>query len=221
MKNNYSIIIPVFNEIKHIKRLILGLKPYHDKNHEIIVVNDGSNDGSLELLRESNFIKLLSFNENKGKGIAIKKGLKAATNEKIIIFDSDMELNPNQLELLMILNKDQNIKCVFANRYINKKQYKSFWDYGNYIITFIYNIINKSNIKDPLCCAKSFFITDININKLSSSKFDIDIELTSKLLKCNDSYLNVNIHYRRRNKKQGKKLRLIDSILILKRIWMG
>ncbi len=221
MEKKYSIIIPVFNEIKHINSLLLGLKPYHDKDNEIIIIDDGSNDGSLELLRKSSFIKLLSFNKNQGKGIAIKEGLRAAINEKIIIFDSDLELNPNQLELLMILNKDQNIKCVFANRYIDKKQYKSFWDYGNYLITKIFNILYKSNIKDPLCCAKSFFLNDIDIKKLSSSKFDIDVELTSKLVKYNNSYKNVDINYNRRNKKQGKKLRLIDSILILKRIWTG
>ena len=98
------------------------------------------------------------------------------------------------------------------------KQYKSFWDYGNYLITYIFNILNNSNIKDPLCCAKSFFITDLGIKELSSSKFDIDVELTSKLLKSNNRYLNVDINYRRRNRKEGKKLRLIDSILILKRI---
>ena len=120
MKTKYSIIVPVYNEKKHVNSLLLGLKPYYDKDHEIIIINDGSDDGSLELLRKSKFIKLHSFSKNRGKGTAIKRGLKSAINEKVIIFDSDLELDPNQIELLMILNKDRDIRCVFANRYSEK-----------------------------------------------------------------------------------------------------
>ena len=215
MKTKYSIIVPVYNEKKHVDSLLLGLKPYYDKDHEIIIINDGSDDGSLELLRKSKFIKLHSFSKNRGKGTAIKRGLKSAINEKVIIFDSDLELDPNQIELLMILNEDRDIRCVFANRY-SEKLYKSFWDYGNYLVSNIFNIINKSNVKDPLCCAKSFFIKDLDIRNLSSSKFDIDVELTLKLLKFNDRYLNVDIEYRRRNRKQGKKLKIIGFYINFK-----
>lgn len=222
MKEKYSIIIPIFNEEQHIKDLLSGLKSYHEKNHEIIIINDGSNDGSLELLKDYNYIKLLSFYKNRGKGIAIKEGLKRAINENIVIFDGDLELNPAQLELLMILNKDNDVRSVFANRYSEKTQYHSFWDFGNYFISKLFNIIHKSNVKDPFCCAKSFYKNDIIINNLSSSKFDIDVELTIKLLRVNNNNhnnsINVEIDYRRRNRNEGKKLKLIDTLIILKRI---
>ncbi len=174
------------------------------------------------MLRNYNFIRLLNFYKNRGKGIAIKEGLKRAINEKILIFDGDLELNPAQLEQLMILNKDNDIRSVFANRYNNKMQYKSFWDFGNYFISKLFNIIHKSNIKDPLCCAKSFYKTDIIISNLSSSKFDIDVELTIKLLGVtknnHNNPINVKIDYKRRNRNEGKKLKLIDTLIILKRI---
>ena len=218
MKVNYSIIVPIYNEIQHINRLLSGLKPYYDENHEIIIINDGSNDGSLEALQKYNFIKLLNFKKNQGKGIAIKKGLQNAIYDNIIIFDGDLELNPSELKLLMILNLKDNITCVFANRYAKNNQYKTFWDYGNYFITIIFNIFHKSKIKDALCCAKSFFKNDIIIENLSSNKFDIDVEITSKLIIKHNNLVNINMDYKRRNKNEGKKLKLIDTLLILKRI---
>ena len=93
---------------------------------------------------------------------------------------------------------------------------------GTIFISKLFNIIHKSNIKDPLCCAKSFYKTDIIISNLSSSKFDIDVELTIKLLGVtknnHNNPINVEIDYKRRNRNEGKKLKLIDTLMILKRI---
>ena len=77
---------------------------------------------------------------------------------------------------------------------------------------------NKSQLKDALCCAKSFYKSDINISNIKSSKFDIDVELASKLVEKHTIIKNVDIQYKRRNKKQGKKLNIFDSLKILIRI---
>ena len=101
----YSILIPVFNESNSIKILLESLEIYFNEGHEIILVDDGSKDGTTEILKGANFIKLIILNQNKGKGNAIREGLKHITHNRILIFDGDMELNPSDITRLMILDK--------------------------------------------------------------------------------------------------------------------
>lgn len=216
MGNLYSIIIPVHNEINFLPQLLNELKEYVNNGHEIVIVNDGSNDGSTKLLEECDFIKHYLLKKNYGKGIALIEGIRKSFHEKIIIFDGDMELNPSDIQSLMVLNK--NIDSVFGFRYETIYPFKSTWDLGNYLITKFFNFIHKSEIKDVLCCAKSFYRNDIDVNKLKSKKFDIDVELASLLLKKNINPKQIRLKYQRRNVKQGKKLGISDSWSILIRI---
>ena len=94
MKKTYSIIIPVYNEEDKIPDLLNNLKNYSLEGHEVIIIDDGSRDNSYKLLSRSNFIKLLYTNKNKGKGEAVKLGLKNSTNPMVVIFDGDLELHP-------------------------------------------------------------------------------------------------------------------------------
>ena len=109
MKSNYSIIISIYNEKASIPSLLEHLYFYYTKGHEIIIIDDGSNDGSNKILCKSNFVNFIKFKHNKGKGIAIKEGIQKATNEKIIIFDGDLEINPDQIQELMILDHKKKL----------------------------------------------------------------------------------------------------------------
>ena len=195
-----------------------GLKPYSNLGHELIIVNDGSQDSSEYLLSKYNYIKNITLKTNQGKGEAIKRGLIKANHNKIVIFDGDMELNPKSINQLMLLNKKKNIQCVLGSRFDFITPFQSKWDFGNYFFTWLFNLVHNTKIKDSLCCAKSFYKKDINPANLKSSKFDIDVELTSNLVKKIKIITPVIIKYKRRTKKQGKKLRIYDSISILKRI---
>ncbi len=218
MSDYYSIIIPIYNEESKIELLLNKLKPYNNEGHQIIIIDDGSDDNSNKLLSKCHYIFLITLEENKGKGIALKKGLLHASNNKIIIYDGDLELDPDDIKSLMILKSPQKEICVFASRYLSARLVFSFWDLGNYFLTGLFNLYNNTNIKDALCCAKSFYKSDLNISQLKSTKFDIDVEIASLLaLKCK-KIINVNIEYKRRKIKDGKKLRFTDSWLILKRI---
>tara|TARA_B100000427_G_scaffold325361_1_gene332081 strand:+ start:1085 stop:1747 length:663 start_codon:yes stop_codon:yes gene_type:complete len=215
--NQYTIIIPIFNEVSSISKLLSALNPYYSDGHEIIIIDDGSTDGSHEILSKCNFIELISFNQNRGKGIAIREGLSRVKKDKIILFDGDLELHPTELKKLMILNNKKQIHCVFANRY---SPYPSLtiWDIGNFVLNILFNLVNKTRVKDALCCAKSFFKSDIDLNNLRSSKFDIDVEISSQLVKTNQNIININVNYKRRDINQGKKLKMSDGLQILKRI---
>ncbi len=218
MNSFYSIIIPIYNELNAIPTLLNKLKSYSYNGHEIIIIDDGSNDGSTKLLAKYDFISLLRLNTNLGKGVAIRLGLTQAKHKKIIIFDGDLELNPNNISDLMILDKKKEILCVFGNRYQTLLPFKSLWDFGNYFFTIIFNFIYKTEYYDILCCAKAFYKLEINIDQLDSSKFDIDVELSARLSKNIKNIKTIKLDYNRRTKKQGKKLGFLDGWLILLRI---
>lgn len=218
MENIYTIIIPVFNEYSKIPNLMTGLKDYSDSGHEILIIDDGSDDNTYNALLRYNFINLVRLNKNEGKGVALRIGLNKAKNNKIIIFDGDLELNPIEIEKLMILNMNVGIKSVFASRYEKINPFNSFWDLGNFLLTGLFNFIHKSNLKDALCCAKAFYKSEIKIKKLNAKKFDIDVEISSLLVKNNKNQNSINLTYQRRTKKEGKKLKLLDSFRVIKRI---
>ena len=218
MSDFYSIIIPIYNEQSKIELLLSKLKYYKDIGHEIIIVDDGSDDNSNIILSKCHYISLITLEKNKGKGVALRHGLLNASNNKIIIYDGDLELDPIHIKSLMILHESQKDMCVFAARDFIGHPFFSFWKIGNYFFTVLFNFLNNTNVKDALCCAKSFYKSDLNISQLKSTKFDIDVEIASLLaLKCK-KIINVNIEYKRRKIKDGKKLRFTDSWLILKRI---
>ena len=181
------------------------------------ILRNNNSISYIRILSKSNFINLINLNTNKGKGSALIKGLKTAKNKKIIIFDGDLELDPKDIEKLMILNRVENINSVFANRIYNGFSF-SIWNIGNKLFTILFNFMNSSNLKDALCCAKAFYRSNIEINKLKSKKFDIDVEISSNLVKINPSVKNIDINYYRRTIHEGKKLRLRDSFSIFFKI---
>ena len=100
--NKYSIIIPVHNESSYLPVLLEELELYSNDGNQIIIIDDGSTDGTTNILKKYKFIKVVELKVNSGKGYAIKQGLKKVSNNKIIIFDGDMEINPSEISKLMI-----------------------------------------------------------------------------------------------------------------------
>jgi len=217
----YSIIIPIHNEGKVLHKLLESLKHLLKKNHEIIIIDDGSTDNSAKILLKYPLIKTIKFSKNCGKGAALRVGLQQAKHNKIIIFDGDMELDPNDIDKLMILDEVNNVECVFGSRFDSIYPFSSIWNFGNYFFTLFFNIVNGSSLDDSLCCAKAFYKKDINQEKLKSKKFDIDVELASQLLKNKKSIISVKINYERRSTFDGKKLNVFNSLSIILRILKG
>ena len=218
--NRYSIIIPIHNEVNSIPILLDNLKDYNSEGHEIIVIDDGSNDGSTNILKNCRIINLISIEKNRGKGYAIRQGLKKVRNDKVLIFDGDMEIKPSEVSKLMILDRKNNINFVMGTRFDSLNPLKSNFDWGNFMFTSFFNIIFNKNHKDALCCAKAFYLDQIKNYRLKSNGFDIDIELTTiiSIMSNKKKIPQLTINYNRRTIEEGKKLKVSDGWIILYRI---
>ena len=125
-KINLSIVIPVFNEEQYLNKLFLDLKKYFNQEDiEVIVVNDGSDDDSynlLEKLKNKTYkfkYKLINLSKNFGKGYAVKQGAKESQGEYILLHDADLELDlKDSKEIYEIISKDESIDCIFGSRYL-------------------------------------------------------------------------------------------------------
>ncbi len=218
--NKYSILIPIHNESNYVPILLKELKFYYREGNEIIIIDDGSTDGSNALLKKNDFIKLIEIKSNSGKGYALRRGLKSASYNKIIIFDGDMEIQPSEISKLMVLSSKNTIRCVMGHRFESLKPLKSNFDWGNFIFTSFFNIVFNSSSKDILCCAKAFYIQDIKNYCLSSNSFDIDAELSTYfyILLKKGEISKTSLNYNRRTTEEGKKLQIIDGWKILLRL---
>ena len=218
--DKYSILIPVHNELNSINILLDSLVPFSTNGHEIIIIDDGSTDGSNQLLQKSSIIKLITIDRNQGKGHALKEGLRTAVNNRIIVYDGDLELNPSDITNLMILEKDNKIRFVMGYRFKSLNPLKSNFDWGNFMFTTFFNILFKTCHKDILCCAKAFYVNDIKMYNIVSNQFDIDIELSSILTiqNKNRTISQIPLNYTRRSIQEGKKLKISDGWSILSRI---
>ena len=214
----YSILIPIHNEIGVIRTLLKKLFSYSIDGHEIIIINDGSNDGTEIILNEYNFIKIVTNKINRGKGYAIKKGLKFVTFNKIIIFDGDLELCPEEISKLMILDKNKKIYSTMGYRFNKLNPIKSNFDWGNFMFTSFFNIIFNCHHKDILCCAKSFYLSELKNYAIISNGFSIDVELSSVLSIKNKKIPQIKLKYNRRGVEEGKKLQISDGWGILRQI---
>ena len=222
-KFKLSIIIPIFNEENYIKRLFLDLKKYfNEKNIEVIVINDGSNDDSnkiLEELRKDSYefnYDLINLSKNYGKGYAVRQGAKKSKGNFILLQDADLELDlKDSREIYEIISKDVNIDCIFGSRYLSGKikKHNNFINelFGKFN-TFIFNLLFGQSLSDIHCGLKVFKRNVYNKINLSVNDFGLEIDLASQIIKNNYFIYEVGVSYFSRTIKEGKKITWIDGL---------
>ena len=216
----YSIIIPIYNEEKTLNKLLFSLEKYSFSENEILIINDGSIDGTKKILKKHSFINVLHLKKNYGKGSAIKIGLQESIHNKTIIYDGDLELHTDDITKLMRLNQDNGIHSLVGTRFNKISPFKSKFEWGNFMFTSFFNLLFQSCHKDVLCCAKAFYKNDLPIKKLNSKGFDIDVEILSFLTKNSRraKIPQILLKYRRRSFNEGKKLKISDGWNILMKV---
>ncbi len=211
-----SVIIPVYNEQATIGKIIEVVKKADigSVKKEIVVVDDGSSDGTLEKLKGIRDIKLIAHKKNSGKGAAIRTGIKHTTGDIIIIQDADLEYDPNEYSMLIKPIIEGKAKVVYGSRRLNKKNVPysglSFF-IGGHSLTFLANLLYNAKITDEPTCYKVFRADILKGMKLKCSRFEFCPEVTAKVAKQGIRIHEVPISYYPRSVEEGKKIKWRDG----------
>ena len=215
---NYSLIIPIYNERRTVTQLIDKLSKLDSNNIEVIIIDDGSNDGTKEILDNNTDFIIGSNKVNMGKGAAVIKGFKLSSNENIILMDGDLEIDIDDLpNIILEYEKDQSDVLTGVRWGIkSNKQINNVNMIGNLIINSIFNFLYKSNFSDVLCCVKILSSKNFKSLNIQSQRFSIEVETMAKLVLNKSKIKEVCVQYKRRTNQEGKKLKLSDGWAILK-----
>ncbi len=211
-----SVVIPAYNERATIHNLLqkvasAPLPP--GVALEIVVVDDGSKDGTRELLREiaaqaDPEILLIEQPENRGKGAAIRTGFAAATGDVMLIQDADLEYDPRDYPVLLQPILDDEADVVYGSRFLGGPHRVLFYwhSVGNKFLTMLSNMMTDLNLSDMETCYKVFRREVLDGLVLRSNRFGIEPELTAKVAKRGARVFEVPISYRGRTYAEGKKI---------------
>lgn len=229
-----SIIIPAYNEANTIAQILYGVvnAPLPSGiEKEIIIIDDCSTDNTalqVRKVQQSNpnaHIIYTKLKENKGKGFAVRTGIKLANGEAIIIQDADLEYDPNDYTNMLQLLINDECKVVYGSRILNqqnKYSYHSFY-WGGRFISFVTSILFTQKITDEPTCYKMFESSLLKSIPLTSNRFGFCPEVTAKILRKGIQIKEVPINYFPRTKQEGKKIKWRDGAealyLLIKYRW--
>lgn len=214
-----SIIIPVYNEKDTIKEIIRRIKvvPLQNIKKEIIVIDDGSTDGTRDIIKKIPEIKCFFNETNKGKGGGVKLGFENATGDILIIQDGDLEYDPSEYKKLIepILSKQAFV--VYGTRFMSGCPHavlKFHHYFANRFLTFLSNACSGIFLTDMETCYKVFHkdVYKKLAPRLTGKRFGIEPELTAKVARLNVSIYEVGISYHGRTHKDGKKIGWKDGV---------
>lgn len=215
-----TVIVPVFNERETLRPAIERLlKTELPLPVEIIVVDDGSVDGSIDtvadLVQESR-IRLMRHRSNRGKGAAVRTGLACATGEVATVLDADLEYDPTNYRTLLHAMSEDGAEVVYGTRSFGSHTAYSFWYViGNKLLAFWANLLFNVWLSDIETCFKMAPVGLWHSLNIRSQGFGIEAEVTAKLLRGGHRIYEVPIDYRARGREEGKKLHATDGLQAL------
>lgn len=212
-----SVIIPVYNEKNTILEIIKRVGDV-TVDKEIIVVDDGSTDGTRKILQEiqSSNLKIILKQNNEGKGAAIREGLKHITGDIVVIQDADLEYNPMDWIKMLKVMEEKNMDVIYGSRVLGKGEKSSLPFYlGGRFLSILTNFLYRANITDEPTCYKMFRTEIIKNIELKCKGFEFCPEITAKVLKKGYKIYEVPISYKPRKVKEGKKIRWKDGLIAI------
>jgi len=215
-----SVIVPCYNEIATISRVIEAIlkSPYPDK--EIIIVDDASSDGTRERLKNEiapsgQVSKVLYHEVNRGKGAAIRTGVKEASGDAVIIQDADLEYNPDDYAKLMEPILQGKADVVFGSRFAGGEVHRVLYYWhrvGNGLLTTLSNMVTNLDLTDMETGYKVFRREIIKSLTIEEERFGFEPEVTAKVAKLNCRIYEVGISYHGRTYAEGKKITWKDGL---------
>ena len=212
---NLSVIIPVYNEVNNIEEIIKRVKARRLAS-EIIIVDDGSQDGTRDILKKMDGkgkVRVILHEKNQGKGAAVVTGMKAAAGDILIIQDADLEYDPRDYTALLQPIKEGMADVVYGSRFLGAAhRVTMFWhQVANQLLTFMTNILYDSILTDMETGYKVFRREVIEGMNIRSKRFNFEPEFTAKILKRKYRIFEVPITFNPRAYAEGKKINLKDA----------
>ncbi len=212
---NLSVVIPVFNEEQNIREILRRVQAAK-LAREIVVVDDGSQDGTRDILKKLDGrgkVRVILHEKNKGKGAAVVTGLNAAKGDVLLIQDADLEYDPRDYPVLLQPIQEGVADVVYGSRFLGgPHRVTMFWHLvANKLLTLMTNILYNTILTDMETGYKVFRRKVIEDMKLRAKRFDFEPEFTAKVLKRKHRIYEVPISFNPRDYSQGKKIKLKDA----------
>ena len=215
-----SVLIPVYNEARTIDE-ILRLVSAVPIEKEIVVVDDGSVDGTREILQRWDGkagVRVLLHQRNMGKGRAVRTALEESRGDLLVIQDADLEYDPAEYAVLLRPIEAGRADVVYGSRFFgsSERRVQFFWHtVGNRLLTLISNVFTNLNLTDMATCYKAFHRRVVPALDLESKRFGVDAEFTVKVARAGFRIFEVPISYFGRSQAEGKKIRMKDGFSAL------
>jgi glycosyltransferase involved in cell wall biosynthesis len=214
-----TVLIPVYNEVKTIREIIKRVQAVHLAD-EIIVIDDGSTDGTREALLDldpQDSIRVILHPKNKGKGAAIVSGIQHASGDVILIQDADLEYDPRDYPDLLNPLNEHIADVVYGSRFLGAPRRPIlFWNMvANKMLTFVTNILYNNILTDMETGYKVFRLEVVKDMKLRARRFDFEPEFTAKILKQKARIFEVPITFNPRDYDEGKKIKMKDAFIAM------
>ena len=223
-----SILIPVYNERTVVERslsLVLTAPLPESMERELVIVDDCSTDGTSAILDRlaASFpqIRLYRHEYNRGKGAAVRTAIEKATGDFSIIQDADLEYDPRDFLRMVDLIAQQNAEVIYGSRFLGASRTGMLWTHylGNRGLTVLFNILFRQRLTDMETCYKLFRTSLLRQVGIDNDRFDIDPELTAKVIRAGHSIYEIPVSYVGRPYLAGKKIKPHDALTAVATLW--
>lgn len=219
MEFKLSVIMPVYNEQDTVREIVSRVREM-DQVYELVIVDDGSRDGTQAILQELSGlpgVRIITHDRNQGKGAAVVTGFRAARGDVFVVQDADLEYDPQDYAKLLKPLEEERCDVVYGTRFAKSKVHRAFFlsYFANKFLTWVTNLLYGSKLTDMETCYKVFRRELVENMTIRARRFEFEPEFTAKLLKQGVSLVEVPISFDPRGYSRGKKITAWDGVVAL------